>query len=330
MAREMSVCIGLDSFRGAARHAPEYLVGADIQRGAGPARATTAGGRRIRRRRDVVRDPGLGTVGSGNHFVEFATVAGLLDRRCAWEHDLRSDEVVFMIHSGSRVVGKHVGLSWMDRARADWPQGLPHPAHGLYGLQGPAAHEYLGAMGTASLYAWLNRAVLTEMVRIELAAVFSSDATALVVDVPHNVVLQERQEGGVAGSAQHSRDAPILNVHRKGSTPAHAGQLALIPGSMGTASYLVQGLGNPDWLSSCSHGAGRSVRRQVMRREVKAQLRSTTHEPCAWQCVTLREERRIEEAPEAYKPIGRVIEAQEQAGLLWPVAELRPVLTFKA
>jgi tRNA-splicing ligase RtcB (3'-phosphate/5'-hydroxy nucleic acid ligase) len=203
---------------------------------------------------------------------------------------------------------------------------MTRPAHGLYGLEGAAAQAYLVAMGTVSRYAWLNRAVLMERVRVEQAGVFGADATALVADVPHNVVLQERPGGAGASSS----DDPVLNIHRKGSTPAHAGQLALIPGSMGTASYRVKGLGNREWLSTCSHGAGRSVRRQVMRRAESVRGPDAADEVRAWRCVTLREERRIEVVPSAYKPIGPVIEAQEQAGLLEPVAELRPVLTFKA
>jgi RNA-splicing ligase RtcB len=130
-----------------------------------------------------------------------------------------------------------------------------------------------------------------------------------VVDVPHNVVLQEQG----------------FNVHRKGATPAHAGEFALIPGSMGDASYLVTGLGHADWLHSCSHGAGRRMRRQ----EIRALRREAAGEQ-AWQCVTLREERRIEEAPQAYKPIGPVIDAQEEAGLIRAAVRLRPWVTFKA
>ena len=112
-------------------------------------------------------------------------------------------------------------------------------------------------------------------------------------------------------------------MHRKGSTPVHAGQLALIPGSMGTSSYLLEGQGLPEWLASCSHGAGRAVRRQRMRRAAREQ-------GGAWRCVTLREARAIEEAPSAYKPIEEVIRAQRVAGLVREVARFSPMLTFKA
>ena len=92
---------------------------------------------------------------------------------------------------------------------------------------------------------------------------------------------------------------------------------------MGDASFLATA-GHPDWLWSCSHGAGRSVRRQAVRRM------RTEQAPGTWRCVTLRDERRIEEAPEAYKPIGPVIDAQEQAGLIRSAVRLKPWITFKA
>ncbi len=216
-----------------------------------------------------------------------------------------------MIHSGSRDVGFYVGRSWMDRAKAQWPKGQKHPDSGLYGLEGALADEYLEAMGMAARYAWANRVVLAELVRKELEVVVGSSGSRLVVDVPHNVVMTE---GG-------------LNVHRKGATPAHEGDFALIPGSMGDASYLVTGLGAEEWLRSCSHGAGRRMRRQAIR----AQRPSLVDDPGqTWRCVTLRQERLIEEAPHAYKPIGPVIDSQESAGLIRPAVKLRPWLTFKA
>lgn len=285
---EVATCIGLASFGGAASHAPAAYTG---------------------ERHAMFRDPALGTPGSGNHFVELQVVDEVLDRHAAWRAGLKANDVVVMIHSGSRDLGFYVGRSWMDRARAEWPRGVRHPESGLYGLEGELAGDYLQAMGVAARYAWANRVVLAELVRKDLEAVLGASGSTLVVDVPHNVVLQEHG----------------LNVHRKGATPSHAGEFALIPGSMGDASYLVTGLGHADWLHSCSHGAGRRMRRQEVRT-----LKPDTAGGRAWQCVTLREERRIEEAPQAYKPIGPVIEAQEQAGLIQSAVRLRPWVTLKA
>ncbi len=286
--RELAGCIALAEFGGGLQHAPEALVGT----------------------REIIRDPCIGTTGSGNHFVELQVVDALINRQQAYALGLRQDEVVVMIHSGSRDVGFFVGGRWMDRARTEWPKGVRYPQSGLFGLAGPLAQAYLDAMGVAARYAWANRMVLAELVRDCLNEVFAADASQLVVDVPHNVVLREHG----------------MNIHRKGATPARAGDLALIPGSMGDYSYVAGGLGNADWLWSCSHGAGRTQRRQSMRT-----LRSDAlGNELAWQCITLREERRIEEAPTAYKRIGPVISAQEEQGMIRAVARLRPWVTFKA
>ena len=285
LAGELAACVSLADFGGHSAYAPDALVGS----------------------RETIRDPNLGTAGAGNHFVELQVVDEVFDRHAAFAAGVAVGDVVVMIHSGSRDVGFFVGQRWMDRARAEWPAGIKHPRSGLYGLGGPLAHEYLAAMGTAARYAWANRVVLAELVRKELGEL-AGGSSRLVVDVPHNVVLPEQG----------------MNIHRKGATPAREGELVLIPGSMGDASYVARGLGNPEWLWSCSHGAGRSVRRQEVRRMAGRPSDGS------WQCVTLREERRIEEAPAAYKPIGPVLDAQEQAGLIDAVVRLKPWVTFKA
>ncbi len=259
-----------------------------------------------------MRDPGLATLGSGNHFCEFQQVTEVLDRHRAYELGVRPGQLAVMIHTGSRDVGSYIGTRWMDRAKAEWPKGVKHPESGLYGLSGPLAHEYLKAMHAAAHYADANRALIVELVRQRIREVFGDQAMPLVCDVPHNIVLSEA----------------IGNVHRKGATPAHAGQPLLIPGSMGDDSYLLDGLGHERWASSASHGAGRAVSRTEMAWKSKRQdLVGGTRQ---FECVTLREERRIEEAPGAYKPIGPVIESQVEEGLVRPIAKLSPLLTFKA
>lgn len=288
MSQELANTLALDRLAGASRHAPAAYTN-----------DTHA----------CFRDPGLASLGGSNHFAELQVVEEVIDRHEAYRAGLKVGEVAVMIHTGSRNFGFHVGGTWMTAAREQWPADVAHPASGLYGLFGEPAAEYLQAMGTAARYAWLNRVAISEIVRQEIEQLTGSASSRLVVDVPHNIVLQE--EG--------------LNIHRKGATPAHEGDFALIPGSMGDSSFLVTGLGNEDWLRSCSHGAGRRVRRQQMRsrREQAATAQG-------WECITLREERRIEEAPQAYKPVGPVITSQEQAGLIRPVVRLRPWICFKA
>nr|WP_220216070.1 RtcB family protein [Gilliamella sp. ESL0441] len=164
-------------------------------------------------------------------------------------------------------------------------------------------------MGVAARYAWINRIVITELIRKSLSTIFHQDDSQLVVDISHNIILPEHE----------------MNIHRKGATPAYAGQIALIPGSMGDHSYVAVGKGHADWLWSCSHGAGRAERRQAMRSK-KVEYDKVN---LPWQCITLKEERLREEAPTAYKPITPVIKAQQNAGLIQTVVKLKPWVTFK-
>lgn len=260
----------------------------------------------------VVRDGGIGTIGGGNHFVEVQVVDDIVDRSLAYSWGVKRGAIAFMIHSGSRLVGKHIGNTWRDKARRAWPSNAKHPSDGMFAFSTTSSpelvDEYLVAEATAANYGFLNRMVLAELVRRRVVEVFGARAVQLVYDLPHNITLRE-QDGYVV---------------RKGACPAHDGQPVIIPGSMGAPSYLGVGTGSPLLLASTSHGAGRAKARIAMGHvDVDALgLGGVT-------CVTLRDERRIEEAPAAYKPIGPVIDAQVAAGVMRVVAKLRPVLTFK-
>ncbi|MCH9684311.1 MAG: RtcB family protein [Deltaproteobacteria bacterium] len=285
---ELSRVYETGSFMGDARHVPASLVD---------------GGR------PWLRDPNLATLGGGNHFMELQVVEEILDARLAFEWGVRPGQVAFMIHTGSRGVGRHVGNTWIDRARHRWPAGVRHPEAGIFALHGEDAAEYLEAVHTAANYAFVNRLLLAELVRLRLREVYRPDLEApLVFDVPHNIVLREGDRF----------------VHRKGATPAHQGQPVLIPGSMGHPSYLASGCGNPRSLSSASHGAGRALSRFEVGRRGPTDLGLDGVE-----CITLKAERLIEEAPAAYKPITPVVDIQVQAGVVSKVAKLRPLLTFK-
>ncbi|HLK99479.1 MAG TPA: RtcB family protein [Myxococcaceae bacterium] len=262
----------------------------------------------------VVRDAGLATIGGGNHFVEVQRVEAVADKSQAWQWGVREGQLAFMIHSGSRDVGKHVGMAWQDRVRAAWPVGAPFPESGILPLADPAlVAEYLRAEATAANYAFLNRLLLAELLRHTLRELFGDVEAPLVYDVPHNITLP--YEGGW--------------LARKGACPAEAQQPVIIPGSMGASSYLMVGCGNEAALASASHGAGRARSRFSMARG-GAEKHDEALGLTGVDCITLREERRIEEAPAAYKPIGPVVASQVQAGIVREVARLFPLLTFKA
>ncbi|MEH2275308.1 MAG: RtcB family protein [Nostoc sp.] len=157
----------------------------------------------------------------------------------------------------------------------------------------------------------------------------------LVYDLPHNITLPQLEDVETLGTT--SLQSKIQNpkskiekwVTRKGASPAHVGQPVIIPGSMGAYSYLMVGRSNPAFCNSASHGAGRIYSRFDLNRKGASQSEAELG-LTGIDCITLREERRIQEAPVAYKPIQSVIDVQVEAEMVDVVARLSPVLTFKA
>lgn len=266
----------------------------------------------------LVRDGDLGTIGGGNHFVEIQAVVEIRNPRLAYQSNVKVGQLAIAIHSGSRSVGKYIGGMWRDRAKSAWLKGYPFPQSSLFSLS-TATHpdlvaEYLAAEATAANYAFVNRLILAELLRLRLRQVYGDLAAPLVCDIPHNLTFP-------------NGDGWIV---RKGACAAAAGQLLITPGSMGTPSYLLSGLGNDRYLNSAAHGAGRAISRFELTRAGANYTESDLGLTEGVDCITLRPERRIEEAPAAYKSIDRVIDTQVAAGMVEVVAKMRPILTFKA
>ena len=158
----------------------------------------------------LVRDGGLATIGSGNHFVEVQMVEKVEDKATAFAWGVREGQLAFMIHSGSRNVGKYIGGMWRDFAQSAWPKNLPFPESRLFPLSVKAnpdlVNQYLQAEATAANYAFINRLLLAELLRLRLREVYGDIEAPLVYDLPHNITLPE-------GAGW---------VIRKGATPAHA------------------------------------------------------------------------------------------------------------
>ncbi|HEX5634624.1 MAG TPA: RtcB family protein, partial [Gemmatimonadales bacterium] len=224
----------------------------------------------------------LGTLGGGNHFIEVC-----LDE---------SDRVWFMLHSGSRGVGNAIGTLFIELAKQD---ALRHqanlPDRDLAYFEEGSAHfaDYVRAVGWAQAYARLNREVImmsrvVEAARSVLRTPFRTEAQA--VDCHHNYVQRERHFG------------TDLYVTRKGAVSARAGELGIIPGSMGARSFIVRGKGHPESFHSCSHGAGRTMSRgEAKRRFTLADHRAATAG------VECRKDRDVlDETPAAYKDIDAV------------------------
>ena len=280
----------------------------------------------------------LGTLGSGNHFVELQRVARVLDEPSARSYGLEPDTVTVLIHSGSRGLGHQVCTDYVKRMDGNVARHgieLPDRQLACAPLSAPESRDYLAAMAAAANFAWANRAAIAQSVRNAIRAVLgeeAADSTRQVYDVAHNVAKFEAYGG---------RE---LCVHRKGATrafpPGHdeippdyreAGQPVFIPGSMGTSSFVLagrQGSMERSFGTTC-HGAGRRMSRTGARKRVQgAELRRQLEaDGITVRCPSNRG--LAEEAPFAYKDVESVVEIVERAGLAGRVAQLRPLGVVK-
>jgi tRNA-splicing ligase RtcB len=280
----------------------------------------------------------LGTMGSGNHFVEVQRVDRVHDERAAGAYGLSEGQVTVLIHSGSRGLGHQVCTDYvkrMDAVRPRYGIELPDRQLSCAPMSSPEGREYLAAMAAAANFAWANRHAIAHAVRQAIERVVGPDAaegTRQVYDVAHNVAKLEEHGGR------------WVCVHRKGATRAfppgspdiperyrEAGQPVFIPGSMGTSSFVLAGRPGSmerSFGTTC-HGAGRRMSRTGARKEIGgAELRRRLEE--AGIVVRCPSNRGLaEEAPFAYKDVERVVSVVHRAGLAAPVAQLRPIGVVK-
>ncbi len=282
----------------------------------------------------------IGTLGSGNHFLEVQYVQKIFEPEIAERFGLAEDQVVVLIHCGSRGLGHQVCtdyLKLMNEAMRRYAIMLPDRQLACVPSQSPEGKDYLAAMAAAANYAWANRQAITHFARKSFAKIFGEAARLRVVyDVAHNIAKRERHRVGAA-------EEEVL-VHRKGATrsfPAgspfiprayhDAGQPVLIPGSMGTASYVLVGTARAmeETFGTVCHGAGRAMSRTAAKKGRDARAETKKLED---QGIILRAETRdgiLEEVPEAYKDIDAVVDVVHNAGLARKVARLRPIGVIK-
>ncbi|HYK83381.1 MAG TPA: RtcB family protein [Gemmatimonadales bacterium] len=284
----------------------------------------------------------LGTVGSGNHFVEVGYVAETFDPRAAQRLGLDAGRVTIFIHSGSRGLGYQVcddALEGMIKAAARYGIALPDRQLCCAPLGSAEAQAYWGAMNAAANYAFANRQLIAHYARRALDTVFGGDTAArtrLVYDVCHNIAKRETHD--VAGQPRR------LCVHRKGATrafpPGHPelapqfrdlGQPVLIPGDMGRYSYVLLGTSGAfrETFGSSCHGAGRRLSRH--KAKALARTRNIPRELEA-RGILVRAATRAtidEEMPEAYKDVARVVEVVHAAGIGRKVAQIKPIGVLK-
>lgn len=278
----------------------------------------------------------LGTLGSGNHFVEVEVVEEVHDPVAAQAYGLVKGQVTVLIHTGSRGLGHQVCTDYvrlMLGLLAGWKIQLPDRQLACAPLAAPEGRRYLAAMSAAANFAFANRQVLTAAVREVFRTTLGPAADLRVCyDVAHNMAKLERH-GGVE-----------LCVHRKGATrafgPTHPetpaayraiGQPVFIPGSMGTASWVLAGTDQAltQSFGSACHGAGRALSRTAARALASGgQIRRALEQQgIVVRCPSARG--LAEEAPQAYKDVERVVDVVHRAGLARKVARLRPIGVIK-
>lgn len=283
----------------------------------------------------------LGTMGAGNHFVEIDYIEQVFDEEITNKFGLTLDQVVVLIHTGSRGLGHQIatdnirlifsampkyGITVADRELACVP------------FSSKEGKDYFNAMAAAANFAWANRQMITYEVRKVWKNILGEAGgnLALLYDVAHNIAKIEEHE--INGRAEK------LIVHRKGATrafpPNHpellpeyrlAGQPVIIPGSMGTASYVLVGTsrGMEESFGSSCHGAGRRMSRHVARREIQGKqlFSELAKEGVLIETGSISD--LAEEAPLAYKDIHEVVDVVCKAGIAAKVARLKPLVVIK-
>ncbi len=284
--------------------------------------------------------PQIGTLGSGNHFLEVQYVERVFEPEIAQVLGLYENEAVVLIHSGSRGLGHQVCTDYlrdMGEAMRRYHIDLPDRQLACVPVNSPEGEAYLAAMRASANFAWANRQGITHFARQAFKRILGEkEELRVIYDVCHNIAKLERHQVG-------GREREVM-VHRKGATRAFparrpevpdayksCGQPVLIPGSMGTASYVLvgtEGAMQESFGTTC-HGAGRVMSRTAAKKSVHAQ---NARQRLEEQGIIVRAESRdgiSEEIPEAYKDVDAVIDVVHNAGLSKRVARLKPIGVIK-
>ena len=266
----------------------------------------------------------VGTLGSGNHFLEIQKVEEIFDEAAAKNFGLFKNQAVIMIHTGSRGLGHQIATDYIRLILQIMPKygiKLPDRELACAPFSSPEGQKFFKAMACGANFAWANRQMITHYIRQAWNKVLGNQQSAIsnqqfkvLYDVAHNIAKLEDD----------------LIVHRKGATRAFPGQPVLIPGSMGTASYVLVGAetGKEAFFSTC-HGAGRTMSRHQAIRTLSGKeiINDLENRGIIIKCYSLRGI--AEEAPQAYKNIDEVVEVVHQAGLSKKVARLVPLAVIK-
>ncbi len=287
--------------------------------------------------------PQLGSLGSGNHFLEIQEVEEIFNEEVAEVFGLEKGMIVVMVHSGSRGCGHQVCSDYlrvMDKAYKKYKIQIDDRQLACAPLDSKEAQDYIQAMAAAANYAWANRQMMTHWIRETFEDVLGKSAKDMemdiVYDVAHNIVKMENHK-------VYNREEDLL-VHRKGATRAFGpgreevpekyravGQPVLIPGTMGTASYVLHGTEKAmeETFGSTAHGAGRILSRSKAKKDYDADEITKDLESKGIRIKATSKHVIEEEAPGAYKDVDSVVRVSDSTGIAKLVAKLKPIAVCK-
>jgi tRNA-splicing ligase RtcB (3'-phosphate/5'-hydroxy nucleic acid ligase) len=281
----------------------------------------------------------LGTLGSGNHFIEIQYVAEVFDEEAAKTFGLRLNQIVIMIHSGSRGLGHQVCTDYLEVMQEAMPKyniKVVDRQLACVPIKSNEGQRYLKAMAAAANFAFANRQMISHWTRKAFEHILGFDSFHLVYDVAHNIAkVEEHRING--------KDMNVL-VHRKGATrsfPKHhreipheyseIGQPVLIPGSMGTCSYVLVGTEKAmaETFGSSCHGAGRAMSRHAAKKDINAEQLIYQLREKGIHIRGASKSGLTEEKPEAYKDVSAVVDVVHHAGIARKVAKMVPIGVIK-
>lgn len=273
----------------------------------------------------------LGTLGSGNHFLEVQYIEKIQNEKVAKELGLSENQIVVLIHCGSRGLGHQVCTDYVhimqDAMKKYGIEILDRELACTY-IKSQEGKDYLGAMNGAANFAWANRQCIAHAVRRTFQKLFGGVNVEQLYDVAHNIAKIEKYK--IKDSGGVYRDTPVL-VHRKGATRAFPNQPVLIPGDMGRYSYLLvgqQGAMEESFGSVC-HGAGRALSRTQAKKLASAEQIKESLKSKGIVVKSTTRSGLTEEISEAYKDVKDVVSVVEGAGFAKIVARLRPIGVVK-
>lgn len=311
----------------------EFIEEGGVIDGADPSTVSMTAKRRQRKE--------IGTLGAGNHYVEVQVVDEIYDEAAVAAYGITMDQILVTFHTGSRALGHQIGNDYqpvLEAATKKYGIGIPDRELIAAPINSPEGQQYLGAVRAGANCAFANRQVLAHMIRETVARVMEIPAEQIetLYEVCHNTAKQERH---IVDGVERE-----LLVHRKGATRAfgpgrpevperyrEVGQPVLVGGTMGTMSYILRGTehGMAETFGSALHGAGRALsRRQAGKQWRSDQIARELRD----RGILVRAHGRrslAEEAPGAYKDAARVVEIMAEAGIIAPVARVRPLICIK-